>query len=110
MKFRWLVRLAKTTVMKWWDDNVLRLSAALSFYTLFSLAPLLTIAVAIAGLVVDEKVVQDEVLGQFKDLIGAPGADAIANMLESASQPASAGHHSHGRQPGHLDHRVDGNV
>jgi membrane protein len=87
MKFRWLVRLAKTTVMKWWDDNTLRLSAALSFYTLFSLAPLLTIAVAIAGLVVDEKVVQDEVLGRFKGLIGTPGADAIANMLESASQP-----------------------
>ena len=87
MKFRWLLRLAKTTGMKWWDDNVLRLSAALSFYTLFSLAPLLTIAVAIAGLVVDENVVQDEMLGQFKDLIGAPGADAIANMLESASQP-----------------------
>jgi len=87
MKFCWLVRLAKKTVMKWWDDNVLRLSAALSFYTLFSLAPLLTIAVAIAGLVVNEKVVQDEVLSQFKDLIGAPGADAIANMLESASQP-----------------------
>jgi membrane protein len=87
MKFRWLVRLAKATGMKWWDDNVLRLSAALSFYTLFSLAPLLTIAVAIAGLVVDEKVVQDEMLGQFKDLIGAPGADAIANMLESAGQP-----------------------
>jgi membrane protein len=87
MKFRRLVRLAKTTVMKWWDDNALRLSAALSFYTLFSLAPLLTIAVAIAGLVVDEKVVQDKVLGQFKDLIGTPGADAIANMLESASQP-----------------------
>ena len=87
MKFRWLVRLAKTTVMKWWDDNTLRLSAALSFYTLFSLAPLLTIAVAIAGLVVEEKVVQDEVLGRFKGLIGTPGADAIANMLESASQP-----------------------
>ena len=87
MKVRWLVRLAKTTGMKWWDDNVLRLSAALSFYTLFSLAPLLTIAVAIAGLVVDETVVQDEMLGQFKDLIGAPGADTIANMLKSASQP-----------------------
>lgn len=87
MTFSRLVRLAKTTVRKWWDDNVLRLSAALSFYTIFSLAPLLTIAVAVAGLVVDEKVVQDEVLGQFKDWIGAPGADAIANMLESASQP-----------------------
>jgi membrane protein len=68
MKFIWLVSLTKPTVMKWWDDNALRLSAALSFYTLFSLAPVLTIAVAIAGLVVDENVVQDEVLGQFKDL------------------------------------------
>lgn len=87
MKFRWLVSLAEKTVMKWWDDNALRLSAALSYYTLFSLAPLLTIAVGIAGLVVDEKVVQDEVLGQFKGLIGTSGADAIASMLESASQP-----------------------
>ncbi|MHC9064964.1 YihY/virulence factor BrkB family protein [Nitrospira sp. CMX1] len=87
MKFRWLVRMAKTTGMKWWDDNVLRLSAALSFYTLFSLAPLLTIAVTVAGLVVDENVVQNEVLGQLKDLVGAPGADAIADMLASASQP-----------------------
>lgn len=87
MKFRWLVRLVKKTVIKWWDDNALRLSAALSYYTLFSLAPLLTIAVAIAGLVVDEKVVQDEVLGQFQGLIGKPGAGAIANMLESASSP-----------------------
>lgn len=87
MTFRRLVRLAKTTGMKWWDDNVLRLSAALSFYTLFSLAPLLTIAMTVAGLVVDENVVQNEVLGQLKDLIGAPGADAIADMLASASQP-----------------------
>ncbi|WP_462078366.1 YihY/virulence factor BrkB family protein [Nitrospira sp. CMX1] len=79
--------MAKTTGMKWWDDNVLRLSAALSFYTLFSLAPLLTIAVTVAGLVVDENVVQNEVLGQLKDLVGAPGADAIADMLASASQP-----------------------
>lgn len=87
MKFRWLVRMAKTTGMKWWDDNVLRLSAALSFYTLFSLTPLLTIAVTVAGLVVDENAVQNEVLGQLKDLIGAPGADAIADMLASASRP-----------------------
>jgi membrane protein len=73
--------------MKWWDDNALRLSAALSYYTLFSLAPLLTIAVAMAGLVVDEKVLRDQVFGQFQGLIGTPGADAIAGMLESASQP-----------------------
>lgn len=87
MKQSWVVRLVRKTAIKWWDDNVLRLSAALSYYTLFSLAPLLTIAVAIAGLAVDKKALQDEVLGQFTGLIGMPGADAIANMLESASQP-----------------------
>jgi membrane protein len=87
MKIRWLVILVNATVMRWWDDNALRLSAALSYYTLFSLAPLLTIAVAIAGLVVDEKTVRDEVLGQSQGLIGKPGAAAIAGMLESAGQP-----------------------
>lgn len=74
--------------MKWWSDNPWRLSAALSYYTLFSLAPLLTIAVAIAAVVADEAAVQEELLGQFKDLIGKPGADAMANMLHSAGHPA----------------------
>ena len=87
MPFRWLVKLVKKTIMKWWDDNALRLSAALSYYTLFSLAPLLTIAVAVAGLVADENVVQEEVQRQFQHLIGKPGAEAVANMLKSASRP-----------------------
>lgn len=49
MKIRWLVRLLKKTAMKWWNDNALRLSAALSFYTLFSLAPLLTLPLPLPG-------------------------------------------------------------
>ena len=40
-------RLLMATITKWWSDNPWRLSAALSYYTLFSLAPLLTIAVGI---------------------------------------------------------------
>ena len=103
------MKLVKKTVIKWWDDNALRLSAALSYYTLFSLAPLLTIAVALAGLVVDEKAVQEEVLSQFQDVIGRPGADAIANMLKSASEPV-AGYYSYGRQLGHPGHRFYRNV
>ena len=87
MQIRWFVRLLNTTVAKWWGDNALRLSAALSYYTLFSLAPLVTIAVAIAGLVADEHAVQHEVLGQFQGLLGQPGAEAVASMLESARQP-----------------------
>ena len=81
-----LVKLVTDTATKWWGDNVLRLSAALSYYTLFSLAPLFTIAVAVGAVVVDEEAVHVELLRQFEDLIGKPGADAMANMLHSAGQ------------------------
>ena len=82
-----LRRVLSRTVTKWWDDNAMRLSAALSYYTLFSLAPLLTIALAMAGLVVDGTMVQREVLSQSQDLLGAAGAQAVGTMLDSASHP-----------------------
>ena len=82
-----VARLLTATVTKWWRDNPWRLSAALSYYTLFSLAPLLTIAIAVAAVVADEDVVQEELRVQFENLIGAPGAEAMANMLRSASHP-----------------------
>src|SRR5512134_3249230 len=84
------MKLLGATAKKWWDDNPWRLSAALSYYTLFSLAPLLTIAVALAAVVVDESVVQGELLRQFEDLIGETGANAMTKMLHSA------GHRVHG--------------
>ena len=90
MNIHWFMRLLKDTISKWWNDKALRLSAAVSYYTLFSLAPLLTIAVAIAGVVADEKALQSEVLSQFQDLLGKPGADAIASMLQSARQPSQS--------------------
>ena len=81
------IRLLTTTATKWWDDNPWRLSAALSYYTLFSLAPLLTLAVAGAAVVVDERVVQSELLRQLQDLIGEKGANAMTPMLYSAGHP-----------------------
>jgi membrane protein len=87
MQIHWFVRLFNSTVTKWWHDKALRLSAALSYYTLFSLAPLLTIAVAMAGIVVDERTLQREVISQFQGLLGQPGAEAIAKMLASARHP-----------------------
>jgi membrane protein len=81
------IRLLTTTAMKWLDDNPWRLSAALSYYTLFSLAPLLTLAVAGAAVVVDERVVQSELLRQLEDLIGEKGANAMTPMLYSARHP-----------------------
>ena len=82
-----ILQLLKTTAIKWWDDNPWRLSAALSYYTLFALAPLFTIAVAISTVVVAESTVQDQVRRQFEDLIGHSGATAITKMLQSAGDP-----------------------
>ena len=82
-----LIRLLTTTAMKWWDDNPWRLSAALSYYALFSLAPLLTLAVAVAAVVVDETIVQGELLRQLQELIGEKGTNAMTHMLHSAGHP-----------------------
>jgi membrane protein len=91
MRLRKISRLLSTTVSKWWGDNPWRLSAALSYYTLFSLAPLLTIAVGIAATVVNEDAVQKALLGQFEDFIGTTGTEAMGNMLQSAGHPVHGG-------------------
>jgi membrane protein len=87
MSIELVTNLLTTTARKWWDDNPWRLSAALSYYTLFSLAPLLTLAVAGAAIVVDETVVQAELLRQLQELIGEKGANALTPMLHSAGHP-----------------------
>ncbi len=81
--------LLAQTIQKWWADNALRLSAALSYYTLFSIAPLLTIAIAVAGLVVDTTLVEQEMRGQLAGLLGAESAHAIEGMVHSAREPAT---------------------
>ena len=87
MTIELIIRLLMTTVRKWWDDNPWRLSAALSYYTLFSIAPLLTLAVAVAAVVVDESVVQGELFRQLEELIGEKGTSAMTPMLYSAGHP-----------------------
>ena len=87
MTIKLIPNLIATTVKKWWDDNPWRLSAALSYYTLFSLAPLLTLAVAGAAMVVDELLVEDELLRQLQELIGEKGANALTPMVHSAGHP-----------------------
>src|SRR5947209_18215143 len=69
------------------EDKAQRLGAALAYYTLFSIAPLLLIAIAIAGLVFGRDAAQGEIIVQIRDLIGAQGAVAVQGLLKSASQP-----------------------
>lgn len=72
----------------WLADNAPRLGAALAFYTLFSLAPVLIVAVSVAGFVFGDKAAQGEIVRQFQGLMGTQGAMAIETIIHSTNQPA----------------------
>jgi len=79
--------LLKATYSEWSRDKVPRMGAALAYYTIFSLAPLLVIAIAIAGLAFGVQAAQGEIAGQIQGLIGPEGAKAVQAMIQSAHKP-----------------------
>ena len=81
--------LVKDTFISWDEDRAPRLAAALSYYTIFALAPLLIIAIAIAALFFDEAQVRTSILEQLGGLIGSSGRQAIEAMIEGARQPTT---------------------
>jgi membrane protein len=80
----------KRAFVGWWGDNVPRMGAALAYYTLFSLAPILIVAIAIAGLAFGQEAVRGEIVGQIEGLVGHQGAQAVQGMLEGAARPSSS--------------------
>jgi membrane protein len=81
---RALAGIVAKSVAAWFDHNASSLGAALAFYTIFSVAPILIIAVAIAGAVFGPDTAQTEVLSQLRALTGDAGAAAIRELLTSA--------------------------
>jgi membrane protein len=82
----WLPLLRQAGI-QWINHKDARLGAALAYYSVFSLGPLLLIAVAVAGLLFGQEAVRGEVTGTLKGLLGDTGAQAIDAMLASASKP-----------------------
>ena len=80
-------QLAKQSVSAWIDDYAPSMGAAISYYTVFSIAPLLIIVIAVAGFVWGREAVQGEIVGQLTGLIGKEGATGIQALIESANQP-----------------------
>src|SRR5262249_53433307 len=73
--------LLKATFYAWNEDKASRLGAALAYYTVFSIAPLLIIAIGIAGLVFGKAAAKGEIVSQIEKTIGLPAAQAIEEML-----------------------------
>ena len=88
--FREIFELFKDTFTNWNKDHAPRLGAALAYYTVFSLGPILIIVIAIAGLVFGERAAQGQLVGQIQGLVGEQGAAFIQTAIESASQPRSS--------------------
>jgi membrane protein len=82
-----MFNLLKDTIREWREDGANRLAAALAYYTTFSLAPLLVLIIAIAGLVGGREAAQTQTMAQVQDLLGVEGREFVEGMLESASQP-----------------------
>jgi membrane protein len=80
--------LVRRAVASWVDDGAPSMGAALAYYTLFSLAPLLLIVISVAGLVFGADAARGEIFEQLQNLIGAPGAAAVQQLLESVNRPA----------------------
>ena len=85
-----ILDLTRKSVVAWLDDYAPSMGAALAYYTLFSLAPLLIIAIAVAGLVFGHEAARGEIVAQIQGLIGREGATAIEGLLKSASEPAQS--------------------
>lgn len=87
MNIREVGALVKTSFSSWLDDYAPSMGAALAYYTMFSIAPLLLIVISTAGLVFGEEAVRGEIFGQLRDLMGDQGAAAVEGLLASVSEP-----------------------
>ena len=83
----WWIMLRQMS-RSWLDDYALSMGAALAYYTLFSLAPLLLIVIAVAGLVFGEDAARGEISAQLRSLMGEGGAQAVQGLLASVHKPA----------------------
>ena len=85
---RAVLALFRDAALSWIKDHARSMGAALAFYTIFSVAPLLLIVIAVAGFVFGEEAARGEIYVQLQGMLGSQGARAVQGLLESVRQPA----------------------
>ncbi len=84
-----ILQLLSETVDDWYNDGAPRLGAALAFYTIFSLTPLLIVVLAIASLAFGREAAEGQLVWQIQGVVGRRGAEVIQAVVQSARQPAA---------------------
>ncbi|HWP09770.1 MAG TPA: YihY/virulence factor BrkB family protein [Polyangiaceae bacterium] len=82
-------KVVKATASDFMDDNAPRLAAALAYYALLSLAPLVVLALAVAGLMLDEEAARGGIARELGNLVGSAGGQAVENIVKNAQAPAA---------------------
>lgn len=72
------------------DDNAMKLSASLSYYTVFAIGPLLLVIISLIGIFVDKSTVTTTIFGQVQELLGAKGAEQIMSIIEALQKQSDA--------------------
>ncbi|MCD9119650.1 YihY/virulence factor BrkB family protein [Cupriavidus sp. UGS-1] len=85
-----LYGLLKDTVSAWIDDYAPSMGAAIAYYTVFSVAPLLLIVISVAGVVFGAEAARGAIVTELQGFIGTEGAKAIEDMLAAVSEPATS--------------------
>ncbi|AON53679.1 YihY/virulence factor BrkB family protein [Herbaspirillum seropedicae] len=80
-------QMTMAAINAWIDDFAPSMGAAIAYYTIFSIAPMLVIAIAVAGMLFGHDAAQGEIVNQIRDIVGTEGAFAIQGLLKSVSQP-----------------------
>lgn len=86
-----VIELLQKTIQQWQEDRVPSHAAALAYYTIFSLAPFLLIAVVVAGSIVGQADVQNEIVQQIEESVGPDTANFLDSVLERTEEQRSAG-------------------
>ncbi|HEU5058985.1 MAG TPA: YihY/virulence factor BrkB family protein, partial [Kofleriaceae bacterium] len=73
----------------WREHKASKMAAALAYYTVFSLAPILVIAIAVAGLIFGQEAAEGQIVGQISGLIGQTSAEALEAMIAAARKPST---------------------
>ena len=87
MGYRDVAGLFKAAGLNWARDYAQSMGAALAFYTMFSIAPLLLIVISVAGFFFGEDAARGELFGQLDEMLGTQGALAVQGLIESAGKP-----------------------
>ncbi|WP_201829821.1 YihY/virulence factor BrkB family protein [Microvirga zambiensis] len=82
-------RLLKVALAGWWNDRAMSLGASIAFFTVFSLAPMLLAAIAVAGLAFGREAAQGAIVGELGGLIGTKEASALEALIAGASNVGS---------------------